>query len=655
MIRRPLSLRAKVIVFGLLIALIPLGITIWRAERNYQEVRQDTNHVFETFAVMLLDTIERNLFERYGDVQAFARNDALQDREQWYKKTDTKIVEALNTYVDLYDIYAAMIVVDLDGKVIAANNRDAQGKPIETAWIYDANFKDAPWFRDAKRGHYLKGPSTDGTVVEDVHVDPIVKRLTNSSGLTLGYTAPIYDRSGKMIAIWTNRASFAVVEDIFRATYDLLANIGYRSAELTLLDKQGNVIVDLDPLFNGGENQVNHDSQVVMKLNLAEKGVAAAARAIQGENGAVRSLHARKEIWQTAGFAHSQGALGYAGLNWSALVRIDEAETMAILNAARRENALIFLAALLIVSLAAWLTGTKIALPLRKISENVQRSSQETKNSADLVDETSCKLADGATNQAASVEETSSTLEELAAMTARNSDHVVEARARVEEANAVVNNMERRLETLISSMNEISAASEETRKIVKTIDEIAFQTNILALNAAVEAARAGGAGAGFAVVADEVRSLASRAAQAAKTTADLIDSNVKKIESGVQSAQQTSDGFAELSEKTARVSTIISEIASASEQQSEGIGQANDAINQINQVTQENAASSEETAAAARTMSAQACHIQALSQQLAQLIDGAKTAEATPEPLRKPSKTNRAYAQQQEPVFFSSN
>ncbi len=618
------SLKTRLLLFSLAIALTPLAMLAWRTTVNMGHMRQDLVNTFGEYAIDLIDVVERNLFERYGDVQVFAANETTLDRSQWGVRNETEngIVRAMNKYMDLYGIYTIMIAVDLDGKPIAVNSRDADGNPVDNDWAYEMDFSSAPWFRDVLAGRFLKGPNVDGTVVEDVHLDPLVKRVDKSEGLGIAFSAPILDSSGKPIGVWTNRISFELVDRIFEDSYRNLKTAGYATSELTLLDKEGRIIVDLDPTFNNDLVEANDDMSVLLKLNLATSGVKAAKEAVDGKHGANISLHKRKQINQVAGYAHSKGALGYPGLGWSALVRIDEKEAMSSFLRESREMLIITIASIILVVFAAWRMASHLIGPIKKISDSIMDNVDRSRQASGIVDQNARSLADGATEQAANVEETSASCEELNAMAAQTSGNISKALAQVKKASDVVHDTNHQVESLKTAMQEISSASDETKNIIKTIDEIAFQTNILALNAAVEAARAGEAGAGFAVVADEVRNLAARAAEAARNTSQLIDLNISKISQGAKSVQETDEGFQTILDATNEIANIMQEIDEAASQQTSGLGEINRAVTQISSVTQENAAGAEEVASASRELKTQADSISDLAGQLDSIVTG---------------------------------
>jgi methyl-accepting chemotaxis protein len=259
---------------------------------------------------------------------------------------------------------------------------------------------------------------------------------------------------------------------------------------------------------------------------------------------------------------------------------------------------------------------------LAKIASQLGESSERITMAGAGVSGASQSLADGASQQAASIEETSASLEELNSMTRTNAEKAVETKQLAHETSAAASQGTTGMRDMLVAMESIKSASDNVGKIVKGIDEIAFQTNMLALNAAVEAARAGEAGAGFAVVADEVRNLAQRASLAAKETASSIADSMEKSDAGVELARAVARQLSLISEKVSRMDALVEGITSAIHDQSGGIQQASDAISQIDRVTQDNASSAEETASAAQELDAHAKKLQAQMKELNKLIAG---------------------------------
>jgi methyl-accepting chemotaxis protein len=210
----------------------------------------------------------------------------------------------------------------------------------------------------------------------------------------------------------------------------------------------------------------------------------------------------------------------------------------------------------------------------------------------------------------------------MASMTKRNAEAAHAAKSLADEARQTADTGARDMETMKTAMGAIKASSSEISKIIKTIDEIAFQTNILALNAAVEAARAGEAGLGFAVVAEEVRNLAQRSAQAARETADKISDSGTKSEQGVRISEKMATNLAGIVERTRRLNEMIAEIAQASNEQSQGIAQINTAVNHMDKVTQSNAALAEETASSSEELRIQAEQVKQAVAELMRMVQG---------------------------------
>ena len=280
------------------------------------------------------------------------------------------------------------------------------------------------------------------------------------------------------------------------------------------------------------------------------------------------------------------------------------------------------LGSLMAFVLVALFTARGIVRPIKRTIKGMVESSDQVVSASGQVSSASQSLAEGASEQAAAIEETATSLEQIAAMTKQSAENANRTDGHMQEVNRVAGRAKQSMSELTTAMQDISTASEETQKIIKTIDEIAFQTNLLALNAAVEAARAGDAGAGFAVVADEVRNLALRTTEAAKNTTVLIAGTVNKVNAGADSVDKTNAAFTQVADTALEAGRLVAEIATTADEQSKGIDQVNTAVVGMNQVVQQVAASAEQSAAASEEMNAQAEEMQSFVDTMAVLVGG---------------------------------
>ena len=326
--------------------------------------------------------------------------------------------------------------------------------------------------------------------------------------------------------------------------------------------------------------------------------------------------------------------LQVGGETWALIAEVEKSEAFAAIRNLKSQIGVVAIIGLLAIIAVALLFTRSITTPIGDIIDGLRKGSEEVTAAAEEVSSGSQSLAEGASEQAASIQETSASLEEMTSMTHQNSGNAEQADQLMQQTNRIVSRAAESMGELTDSMAQIEKASEETSRIIKTIDEIAFQTNLLALNAAVEAARAGEAGAGFAVVADEVRSLAIRAAEAAKNTAALIEGTVTKVTGGSRIVENTSEAFDQVADSVGKVGGLVQEISVASSEQSKGTDQINTAVAEMERVTHATAANAEELAASAEELSAQAEKMNEHVRMLSAFLGGV-SGEGTPHAGRR--------------------
>jgi len=316
-------------------------------------------------------------------------------------------------------------------------------------------------------------------------------------------------------------------------------------------------------------------------------------------------------------------------LTWALVAEIDEPEALATAIGMKKIMLIIALVGILAIIAVAILMSRSITGPINRVISGMQASADQVASASGQVSSASQQLAEGASEQASSLEETSASLEIMASGAKVSATNSEQANGKSQGAKVQAERGQSAMVQLNSAMEKIKSSSDETAKIIKTIDEIAFQTNLLALNAAVEAARAGDAGKGFAVVAEEVRNLAQRSAEAAKGTTELIAGSQENSNLGVSATGEVSSILEEVVGSIMEVSDLIQDVTTSANNQSRSVGEINTAVSQLDSVTQGNAAGAEESASAAEEMSAQASEMQSLVQQLVGIITGSTEGDAT--------------------------
>ena len=574
------SLRMKLMLGGCLMAIIPVivlgSIAVYNAKTNIEkETDQQILMISKSIADMVdsVMVLEGNLLASMAQRDAVIRAVTEANEGSGQQKAEFLQSELAKIQSIIKERYDFIVVTGRAGIVIA-DSVNGITKGISTV--------DREYFKRA-----MQGVSNSDTVV--------ISKKTNEPVCTIA--CPVRDDNNQVIGMISGlmKVSFlsAKINEI------KLGETGYAY----MINKEGVVIVYSDP------------SQV-LKLNLAkEEGMEnVMRRAIAGETGVQE--YTFKGIDKYAGFSPVKTT------GWSIVTAVPVQEMVQSVTTTRNiiiVGVIIF--ALLAIVISYFAAGV-IVTPVKKAVDKLNLSSNEITAASSEVAQASQSLAEGSSEQAAAIEETSSSLEEMSSMTKQNADNAGKAREHMAEARIIVDRVNQHIENMADAVKEATKSSEETGKIIKTIDEIAFQTNLLALNAAVEAARAGEAGAGFAVVAEEVRNLAMRAADAAKNTSSLIENTVKAVRVNSDLTNATRDAFKENVDIAMKVGTLVDEIAAASNEQAQGIGQINKAIHEMDKVVQQNASNAEESASASEEMSAQAETMKDIVQELVAVIEG---------------------------------
>lgn len=618
------GLKSKLVAGFLLVGMIPAIIVSVLGIQNTRHMGNEELSALSVDAANISDVVNRNLFERYGDVQAFGYNTSILDHDQWYRvgSTENKIAEVMNKYVAAYGIYDVTLLVDLSGRPIAVNDKNLTGAAVNTSFIYEQNFADSSWFKDALNGKFYTAEGMlTGTVVEDLYVDPIVQKAVGGEGLVLGFAAPVMGSDGSPIAVWKNFATFQVVEDMIKDAYANFESQGLSEFKIQIARKDGVLLAEVDPMSTGVKTS-KRDMSRILNTNLGELGNEGIRLANENKSGVAEFSAPSGQLWHS-GYAPSKPVLGFLGMPWTVLVSQTDVAAMADVNHTIQTSLIVMGVSGALILLVALMFGSKIAGSMAELISKLRAGSGEVRSSSVQVASSAQSLAQGATEQAAALEESAATVEEISSAAKHTSDNSQQAYTLSTSVQQASENSSQHMVKMLEAINDIKKSADETALIVKIIDDIAFQTNLLALNAAVEAARAGDAGKGFAVVAEEVRNLAQRSATAAKETGEKIKRSKELADNGVIVTGGVAKALEEIKVNAVKSAELVREIAAASKEQATGISQINIALSELEKATQQNSAAAEESSAASEELTAQANVLDGVVVGIAEVVFGA--------------------------------
>lgn len=356
----------RLTVAFLAVGILPLVIASIVALGEINKAAANRAGSLESASETIMGRVERNLFERYGDVQAFGLNQGVYDQSNWYVKGDkNKVTQIMNQYMSTYTpIYELMILVDTAGKVAAVSSNDFSGKPADTSKFYKTNYADTDWFKNSMAGKFVDSEALTGTWVDDAYVDEELKEIFGGTGAYVCYSAPVKNSAGEIIGVWRNYARVALVESILSDAYSELKKGGNRSAQIELVNKDGTILSYYNPSVDG--NEFKNDESVILAKKLDSARDMAAKNAIAGKAGNGFGVVSGKNV--VNGFFTSVGALGYPGLGWSAIVRVDESEFMAAANSVRLKMILLSVLVAGIVAAIGLFFARSISKPISEMA-----------------------------------------------------------------------------------------------------------------------------------------------------------------------------------------------------------------------------------------------------------------------------------------------
>lgn len=660
------SLSVKITGLSLAVLFFMGAVSFYSINRLASEYKHQVNDQFETYAVDLGEKITAQLYERYGDVQAFAKNDVM------YTMNWSKIQSRLDEYVSLYGIYDLIVVLDTRGNLISVNSKDVAGVPVNSKELEKFKFSEAPWFKAALEGRFTEDKKNNysGTFIEDFIDDPLMKVAFGENRYSTSFSAPIKDAKGQVIGVISNRAGKRWFESELTQTYDKLHKIGYSDLELTVVNKDGKMISFVDG--DGGKMHIVTDPKQILNEDFLNGHAGVSAIFANQKTGAVESKYASDSDTDLVGFHAIDNPKAIASMGWVTFVHDNLEEAYQEANAAIYSFYIVMAVSFgFCLGFALWASRT-ISNSLAVSSRSLDDNAKEVLQAAEKIAVSAQQLSVASREQAAALQETVTAVDEITATIQKNSEATERSRDVSNDSISACEKGKKTVQEMMSAITDIESMNmavsdqmadsnqqlvEMTKLIhdisnkTKVINEIVFQTKLLSFNASVEAARAGEYGKGFAVVAEEVGNLAKMSGEASKDISTLLDQSVQKvnyivadsktkveqmiftsknkIKTGIDTAARCNEELDSILHNVQEVDSMITEISTATREQSTGIREISSAFAQMEQVTQQNATAAQASASAGEQLKAQSDGLQMIVSDLNQIVFGSDGQEET--------------------------